>query len=92
VRFEARDHQQAEIGISLDKGKRGAGYSSTLIDKAVKKLFRLTPIQAVHAFIKPSNEPSIRAFEKAHFKRIGRKIVSGNLAWHYVRVKTGDDQ
>lgn len=92
VRFEARDHQQAEIGISLDKEMRGAGYSSSLIDTAVKKLFRLTPIQSVHAFIKLSNEPSIRAFEKAHFKRLGRKTISGNLAWHYVRVKTGEAQ
>jgi UDP-2,4-diacetamido-2,4,6-trideoxy-beta-L-altropyranose hydrolase len=87
VRFERRDGNEAEISISLDKGKRGSGYGSLFIDKAVKELFRHTSMASVYALIKPNNGISIRAFEKAHFKKLGNKTVRGNVALHYVRVK-----
>ncbi|MFP5268889.1 UDP-2,4-diacetamido-2,4,6-trideoxy-beta-L-altropyranose hydrolase [Coleofasciculus sp.] len=87
VRFERQDGNEAEISISLDKGKRGSGYGSSFIDIAVEELFRHTSISSVYALIKPNNDTSIRAFEKAHFKKLGNKIVRGNVALHYVRFK-----
>jgi UDP-2,4-diacetamido-2,4,6-trideoxy-beta-L-altropyranose hydrolase len=88
VRFEVSDRDRAEIGISFDTEKRGKGYGSYLIDLAVKELFRRTSIQAVHALIKPHNQVSIRAFEKALFKKLGKVTVKGNPALHYWRIKT----
>ena len=87
VRFDATNNKQAEIDISLDKGKRGIGYGSLIINKAVQELFRWTSIQAVHAFIKPHNQASITAFKKAQFKKLGMETVRGNTAVHYIRVK-----
>lgn len=87
VRLDVKDDGKAEIDVSIDRGKRGLGYGSLLIDMAVEEAFRVTPIQAVHAFIKPHNEGSIRAFEKAKFKRLGTETMRGNAATHYVRGK-----
>jgi len=86
VRFDMSKDGEAEIGVSIDKSKRGLGYGSYLIDLAVEEIFRTTSARAVHAFIKPGNKSSLRAFEKAKFKRLGVETVRGNLALHYVRA------
>ncbi|MEQ8384497.1 MAG: UDP-2,4-diacetamido-2,4,6-trideoxy-beta-L-altropyranose hydrolase [Coleofasciculus sp. A1-SPW-01] len=87
VRFERRNGNEAEISISLDKEKRGSGYGSRIIDIAVKELFRHTSIPSVYALIKPNNETSIKAFEKARFNKLGNKTAMGNLALYYVKFK-----
>jgi RimJ/RimL family protein N-acetyltransferase len=88
VRFEARD-DQAEISVTVERSRRGAGYGNRLIDLAVRELFGATPVRAVHAFIKPHNEGSIRAFERARFTRVGTRTVKGHAAIHYVLERNG---
>lgn len=88
VRFQRQDRNHAEISISLDKNKRCSGYGSRIIDIATKEIFTRTSLQVVYAFIKPTNEISIGAFEKASFKRNGTKTINGNVAIHYVRFKS----
>lgn len=90
VRFDVKNDDETEIGVSIDRSRREAGYGSLLINMAVEEIFRVTPVRAVHAFIKPYNEGSIRAFEKAKFKRLGMETVRGNTATHYVRVKSNE--
>lgn len=87
VRFERQDGNEAEISISLDKVKRRSGYGSRFIDIAVNELFRHTSISSVYALIKPNNDISIRAFEKANFKKKCTPNVRGNVALPYVRFK-----
>jgi UDP-2,4-diacetamido-2,4,6-trideoxy-beta-L-altropyranose hydrolase len=86
IRFDI-DESKAQIDVSIDKGKRGLGCGPILIEKGVQELFRKTPIKEVHAFVKVSNESSIRAFEKAKFGQVGVEIVKGNRALHYLRER-----
>ncbi len=62
VRFDdANDH--TVISLSLAPERRGEGLASAVIEAAVKK----ASAAVVHAFIKPDNVRSIRAFERAGF-------------------------
>lgn len=87
VRFDCVSDKEAEIDITIDKSKRGMGYGSTLIRLAVEELFNQTTFQVVHAFVKPHNSASIRAFERAQFKKFGMEMIRDNTAIHYLRVK-----
>ncbi len=86
VRFDVDEEDEAEIDVTIDKSRRGSGYGSLLISMAVEEAFRVTPIRTVHAFIKLNNDPSIRAFEKAGFRRLGLERGRGSGATHYVRI------
>jgi RimJ/RimL family protein N-acetyltransferase len=90
VRFDIVRDGEAEIDVSIDRDKRGLGYGALLLSKAVKEVFRLTHIRAVHAFIKPNNEASMRAFERAGFKRLSIENVRGNVAVHYIRTRSDE--
>lgn len=91
VRFDVIKEDEAEIDVSIDRNKRGLRYGGMLISTAVEELFRATPVRAVHAFIKPENKGSIRAFENARFKRLEMQTVKGNTAMHYLCLN-GDGQ
>jgi UDP-2,4-diacetamido-2,4,6-trideoxy-beta-L-altropyranose hydrolase len=86
VRFDINE-SKAQIDVSIDKGKRGFGYSPILIERGVEELFRRTPVKEIHAFVKLTNQSSIRAFEKAKFERVGIKLVENNETLHYVVKK-----
>ena len=87
IRFDTLENKQAKIDVSVDKGKRRLGYGSLIINMSIKELFRLTSIRTVHAFIKPHNRNSARAFKKAQFKKYGIETVRGSIALHHVRTK-----
>ncbi|MGQ9756313.1 MAG: GNAT family N-acetyltransferase, partial [Desulfotomaculales bacterium] len=88
VRFDIH-RTEAEISLSLCEPFRGRGYGTKLIRLAVGELFRITPsVVTVHAYVKPTNQASIRAFEKAGFKMQGTKIVhGGHVAIHLSLAK-----
>jgi len=87
VRFDINEKNEAEIDVSIDKNKRGLGYGSLLISLSVEKIFNTSGIKAVHAFVKPENKASVRAFEKARFERVGEKIIKDEKAVHYIKIK-----
>jgi len=87
VRFDIINNRDAEININVDRSKRGQGYGGYLIKKSVEKLFHNSGIKFVHAFIKPENITSIKAFESAKFIKYGIKSKKGNLALHYIKCK-----
>jgi RimJ/RimL family protein N-acetyltransferase len=90
VQFDVDKDGEAEISVSIDRDKRGLGYGALLISKAVKEVIRVTHIRVVHAFIKSNNEASMRAFERAGFKRLGVESVRGNVAVHYIRTRSDE--
>jgi len=90
IRFDITDKREAEIDVSIDRKRRGLGCGTLLIDKGVEEIFRTTSVRIVHAFIKPVNVNSIRAFEKAKFKKIGLKAIRGHTAIHYLRRKNDE--
>ena len=87
VRINQKPNREAEIDLSVARDFRGAGYGSLLLETALQEVFDSRPITKVHAFVRPENLASARAFEKAGFLRLGEKQVTGNRALHYCRER-----
>ena len=66
VRFEF-DNGKWVINYSIDKDFRGKGLGKHIISKSVEELRRHSN-QPIIAFVKESNLPSIKVFEKLNFK------------------------
>lgn len=84
VRFDIKEGDNAEIDVSIAKEKRGSGYGKLILELAAKELFRTTTVRAIDSFIKIDNIRSIKAFEKAKYKRIGPLTIQGEPSVHYV--------
>ena len=83
IRFDLNG-SDAELNISLAKEKRGAGLAVPLIEAGVREVFARTECARVHAFVKPENAASAKAFEKARFVRLGIEQIRGNAAVHFL--------
>jgi UDP-2,4-diacetamido-2,4,6-trideoxy-beta-L-altropyranose hydrolase len=79
VRFDRRE-RQAVISVIINAGSRGAGCGSLLIWLASRRLFSENDVELIRAFIKPNNVASIRAFEKAGYRRGRDDTVRGQPA------------
>jgi RimJ/RimL family protein N-acetyltransferase len=66
VRFDFSG-RQAEIGISIDKPLRSAGYGTALIRAATNWAFVHRQIESVDAWIREENKASQAAFQKAEY-------------------------
>src|SRR5207245_11396360 len=77
VRINQKPNREAEIDLSVAREFRGAGYGSLLLETALQEVFDSCRITKVHAFIRPENLASARAFERAGFLRLGEKQVKG---------------
>jgi UDP-2,4-diacetamido-2,4,6-trideoxy-beta-L-altropyranose hydrolase len=87
IRFDARPDGEWEVDISVAKTMRGRGLASRLITLGASAILKEHPDPKVHAFIKPDNSASARAFEKAGFKRLGIEKIRGHAAIHFVWQK-----
>lgn len=95
VRFERQPEadmpDEVIIGLSVDASFRGQGLASQLIQQgcaACRKQWGDVPI---HAYIKPDNRASIRAFEQAGFTFLGETgkftdPASGKMSLLYVNT------
>ncbi len=79
VRCEVRDNV-AIISISLDPRFRGTGYGTKVIRKGSEELFARGNVDTIHAFIRPGNDASYKAFEKAGFSKVADTLVRGQPA------------
>ena len=91
VRINQKPNREAEIDLSVARDFRGAGYGSLLLETALQEVFDSCRITKVHAFIRPENLASARAFEKAGFLRLGEMQVKGNPALHYCRERPAEE-
>jgi len=80
IRFDFRQDGEADVNLSLAKEKRGCGLAVPVIQAGVRELFATTECKRVHAFVKPENAASMRAFEKAGFVRIGADRIRDHVA------------
>ena len=67
VRLEKQPDNEVIVGVSLDKAFRGRGLASQLILEACEVCQEKWGDVPISAYIKPDNQPSIRAFERAGF-------------------------
>jgi UDP-2,4-diacetamido-2,4,6-trideoxy-beta-L-altropyranose hydrolase len=84
-RIEARE---ATISVSLAPGQRGRGYGSQMIRLASRRVFEATPVNLIHAYIRPDNVASLRAFASAGFIHRETVEAEGHPACHFVLQDT----
>ena len=87
VRFDNEDGK-ATISLSVGPQVRGMGYGAEIIKLACYRLFQSSAVNLVRALIKPSNKASIRAFERAGFRRDVGTMVKGLPAEQYLLHRT----
>jgi RimJ/RimL family protein N-acetyltransferase len=83
VRYQL-DGTHAILSINLGAQFRGKGLGRRLLFLATEDLFRTSAVTAIDAFVRISNEPSVRLFEGAGFRSLGIETVHGDQAIHYV--------
>jgi RimJ/RimL family protein N-acetyltransferase len=69
IRFDTADKGIHTISINLSPSSRGRGWSALVIARAVAAFRNDYPNALIHAWIKPSNEASRRAFARAGFRQ-----------------------
>ncbi len=78
LRVESLDARSCEVSIAIASEFRGKGLASSLLNKAIDAFSRKTT--GIHSFlarIKTSNQPSLRAFERAGFRKTTVAIQQG---------------
>lgn len=83
IRFEA-DGESAVVSVMLAPGFRGRGLAAPLIAAATARSARELRLVRIHAYIKPGNEASTRAFTSAGYREIGRAVVDACEAHHLI--------
>lgn len=83
IRFELNG-LEATISVSLLGAARGKGYGAPVILRGVEQFLSESPANTIHAYIKPDNPFSIRAFARAGFEDAGTTISHGHLARHFI--------
>jgi len=91
IRYEL-EGDEAIVSVSLAPSQRGKGYGSQVIRLASQNLFASTSIRLIHAYIKPDNLSSIRAFTRAGFSDAGFVEVRGHQARDYVMRRKVEKQ
>jgi len=82
VRYQM-DGTHAILSINLGAQFRGKGLGRKLLFLATEELFQTSGVSAIDAFVRLSNEPSVRLFEGAGFHSLGVETVQGDQALHY---------
>lgn len=83
VRFDLTG-DVATISVSLAVHARGMGYGSQLIHMGAAALFAEGRTALMHAYIKPENQASLRAFKRAGFIYAGEATIRGSRALRLV--------
>jgi RimJ/RimL family protein N-acetyltransferase len=83
--LEEKNSGVGEISITVSPEVRGFGLATHLIQKCVDEAARDLSLLEIHAFIKPENMASRRAFEHAGYTLTGTTGVTGFEAVQYVR-------
>jgi RimJ/RimL family protein N-acetyltransferase len=82
------DGTHAVLSINLGSAFRGKGNGRTILLLATEELFRTCGVNAIDAFVRNSNRPSIRLFEGVGFRKVGVETVLGEQAIRYVLHKS----
>jgi UDP-2,4-diacetamido-2,4,6-trideoxy-beta-L-altropyranose hydrolase len=84
VRFDLGEDASAEVSILIADQWRGQGYGTALLGSALRRMFAVANLRAVHALIKLGNGASIRMFERVGFHQAAERSVDRIGSLHYV--------
>lgn len=92
IRFETVGEAQATVSISLAPEARGQGWGAAALRLAAREVFQTTPLRVIHAYIKPDNARSLKAFRTAGFRPLGLTRFKGQPAVHYLLTREADTE
>jgi len=73
-----------EIAVSIDSAARGRGWGAAVIGAGVNYVRHYRAgVTQFHAYVKPENQPSLSAFARAGFSRVGDVVRDGTPAIHF---------
>lgn len=85
IRFEVARPGVAHVGVSVAGEFRGRGLGARLVAAGCRRAARDLRLRRVLAYVKENNAASLRAFERAGFRRVRRArpfgVPSVLLAW-----------
>jgi UDP-2,4-diacetamido-2,4,6-trideoxy-beta-L-altropyranose hydrolase len=90
VRLDVRPAGGWEIHLSIAPHWRGRGLAAQMITEAVRFMRDCNSTGGLHAFVKPANLASVRAFDKCAFHRVGMAEIRGNPAIHFMYSEKPD--
>jgi RimJ/RimL family protein N-acetyltransferase len=82
ARFDRCGDRQAEISISLAAKWRGRHLAAPAIRLATSRAITDRGLETVHAYVRPENEVSRRAFVRAGYAELGPAMHKGCEALH----------
>lgn len=83
VRYQM-EGKRAVLSISLGSRFRGHGWGQRILTVAVDRLFEDSEIEFIDAFVKPTNEASLKLFAGAGFQRFKSEVIEGQEGIRFV--------
>jgi UDP-2,4-diacetamido-2,4,6-trideoxy-beta-L-altropyranose hydrolase len=83
VRFQI-DGTRAVLSISLAARFRGCGWGQKILVLATEKIFQASKVEFIDAYVKPTNQPSLKLFAGAGFLRLSPVVIEGQEGVHFV--------
>jgi RimJ/RimL family protein N-acetyltransferase len=87
VRYQL-DGGRATLSINLGAAFRSKGNGRKILFLVTEELFQTSRVTEIDAFVRTANQPSIRLFEGAGFRKAGVETVQGDQAIRYVLDKS----
>lgn len=75
--------QLAEIGYSVSRSARGAGLGGCVLQATAPLACRALSVPRVVGLVKVGNRASVRSFEHAGFRRVGRTSRQGHACFEF---------
>jgi UDP-2,4-diacetamido-2,4,6-trideoxy-beta-L-altropyranose hydrolase len=83
IRFQV-EAEAATVSVSLALEQRGKGYGAEIIRLGSRQIWTTTEVTHIHAYVKPDNGASARAFAMAGYASVGAVMVRGCSALHFL--------
>jgi len=83
VRYQI-EGKRAVLSVSLGTRFRGCGWGRKILAVATERLFQESEVEAIDAYVKPTNEASIKLFAAAGFVRLPAEVIEGQESIHFV--------
>ena len=83
VRYQI-EGKRAVLSVSLGTRFRGCGWGRKILAVATERLFQESEVEAIDAYVKPTNEASIKLLAAAGFVRLPAEVIEGQESIHFV--------
>ena len=83
IRYQIKG-KRAVLSVSLGARFRGSGWGGKILAVGTERIFQDSEIDFIDAYVKPTNEVSLKLFASAGFQRFPSEVVEGQDGIHFV--------